>query len=78
MVVEDCTVVYARAKWHEWSGGRLFNMRGEGGGSGGDNVIFREGSDVAHLQIHVLSLQTEHFKKLENCNEQKNSHFPGT
>jgi len=41
LVIEDCTVVYARAKWHHWSGGRLFNMRGEGKGSGGDNVIFR-------------------------------------
>ena len=41
LIVEDCTVVYARAKWHHWSGGRLFNMRGEGGGSGGDNLVFR-------------------------------------
>ena len=41
VIVEDCTVVYARAKWHHWSGGRLFNMRGRGGGSGGDNVVFR-------------------------------------
>ena len=41
VIVEDCTVVYARAKWHQWSGGRLFNMRGAGGGSGGDNLVFR-------------------------------------
>ena len=41
LIVEDCTVVYARAVWHKWSGGRLFNMRGEGGGSGGDNIVFR-------------------------------------
>ena len=55
VIVEDCTVVYARAKWHEWSGGRLFNMRGEGGGSGGDNVIFREGSGVEFcIQWHVV------------------------
>jgi len=31
LVVEDCDVIYARAKWHHWSGGRVFNMRGEGG-----------------------------------------------
>ena len=41
LIVEDCTVIYARAKWNEWSGGRLFNMRGDGGGSGGDTVTFR-------------------------------------
>ena len=41
LVVEDCTVVYARAKWHHWSGGNLFNMRGEGGGDGGYTVTFR-------------------------------------
>lgn len=41
IVVEDCTVVYARAKWHHWPSGRLFNMRGAGGGSGGDNLVFR-------------------------------------
>ncbi len=41
LVVEDCDVIYARAKWHHWSGGRVFNMRGEGGGAGGAGVIFR-------------------------------------
>ena len=41
IVVEDCTVVYARAHWHHWSGGSLFNMRGEGGGEGGYTVTFR-------------------------------------
>ena len=41
LVIEDCTVVYARATWHHWSGGRLFNMRGQGGGSGGYSIIFR-------------------------------------
>ena len=41
LVVEDCTVVYARAKWHHWAGGRLFNMRGEGGGAGGSRLVFR-------------------------------------
>lgn len=41
LVVEDCDVVYARASWNNWSGGRLFNMRGEGSGTGGSNVVFR-------------------------------------
>ena len=41
LVVEDCDVIYARAKWHHWSGGRVFNMRGEGGRSAGAGVIFR-------------------------------------
>lgn len=41
IVIEDCDVIYARAKWHHWSGGRVFNMRGEGGGSAGAGVIFR-------------------------------------
>lgn len=41
LVVEDCDVIYSRAKWHHWSGGRVFNMRGEGGGAAGGGVIFR-------------------------------------
>ena len=41
LVIEDCDVVYARATWNLWSGGRLFNMRGEGSGEAGKGVIFR-------------------------------------
>jgi len=41
LVVEDCDVIYSRAKWHHWSGGRVFNMRGEGKGAAGAGVIFR-------------------------------------
>lgn len=41
VVVEDCDVIYARAGWHHWSGGRIFNMRGEGGGACGTGVSFR-------------------------------------
>jgi hypothetical protein len=41
LVVEDCDVIYSRAKWHHWSGGRVFNMRGEGGRTAGAGVIFR-------------------------------------
>lgn len=41
LLVEDCDVIYARAKWNYWTGGRVFNMRGRGGGAAGDGVIFR-------------------------------------
>jgi hypothetical protein len=41
VIVEDCDVIYSRAKWHHWSGGRVFNMRGEGEGAAGAGVIFR-------------------------------------
>jgi hypothetical protein len=41
IVVEDCDVIYSRAHWHHWSGGRVFNMRGEGKGAAGENVVFR-------------------------------------
>ena len=41
LIVEDCDVIYSRAKWHHWSGGRVFNMRGEGGGAAGAGVVFR-------------------------------------
>ncbi len=41
LVVEDCDVIYSRAMWHRWTGGRVFNMRGEGKGAAGNGVIFR-------------------------------------
>ena len=41
IVVEDCDVIYSRAQWHHWTGGRVFNMRGEGAGTAGAGVIFR-------------------------------------
>lgn len=41
LIVEDCDVIYARAGWDQWSGGRLFNMRSEGKGACGAGVIFR-------------------------------------
>lgn len=41
LVVEDCDVIYARAVWNKWSGGRVFNMRAEGGGACGNGVVFR-------------------------------------
>jgi len=62
MVVEDCTVVYARATWHHWSGGRLFNMRGEGGGEGGRNLTFRN----IHVEDPRPTLQ-HFFILMEGC-----------
>ncbi len=41
LVVEDCDVIYSRAKWHHWSGGRVFNLRAENDGPGGAGVVFR-------------------------------------
>lgn len=41
LVVEDCHVIYSRASWHHWGGGRVFNMRGEGKGDCGAGVVFR-------------------------------------
>ncbi len=41
LIVEDCDVIYSRAKWHHWTGGRVFNMRGEGEGDAGAGIIFR-------------------------------------
>ena len=40
LIIEDCTVVYARSKFlHD--GGHVFNMRGNGQGSGGYTISFR-------------------------------------
>ncbi len=41
MIVEECDVIYSRAQWHHWTGGRVFNMRGESEGAGGAGVVFR-------------------------------------
>ena len=41
LIVEDCDVIYSRASWHHWSGGRVFNMRGKGEEPTGAGVIFR-------------------------------------
>jgi len=40
LVVRDCDVIYSRAQWINWSGGRVFNFRGLGGGNCGSGVIF--------------------------------------
>jgi hypothetical protein len=40
LVVDDIDVIYARAYYNKWSGGRIFNMRGLGGGAAGAGVVF--------------------------------------
>ena len=63
LVVEDCDVIYARATWHQWSGGRLFNMRGLGGGECGNGVVFRNirvedpRPTLQHFMIAMQGLQ---------------------
>ncbi len=41
LVVEDCDVIFARKRGAGGEGGRIFNMRGEGRGEGGRDVVFR-------------------------------------
>lgn len=41
LLVEECDVIYARAKWHHWTGGRVFNIRAENDGPGGAGLLFR-------------------------------------
>jgi hypothetical protein len=42
LVVEDCDIIYNRSIFTpDAKGGRVFNMRGEGSGEGGNNVTFR-------------------------------------
>ena len=41
IIVEDCDVIYNRSIFNTHKGGRVFNLRGEGGGTGGDNIVFR-------------------------------------
>ena len=36
-----CKYTFIHVHWHHWSGGNLFNMRGEGQGEGGYTVTFR-------------------------------------
>jgi hypothetical protein len=55
LIVEDCDVLYARAGWHRWSGGRLFNMRGEGGDDCGEGVVFR------NIRVHDPRPTLQHF-----------------
>ena len=41
IVVEDCDVLYNRSVFYGTRGGRIFNLRGEGMGSGGENILFQ-------------------------------------
>ena len=41
VTVEDSDVLYSRAAWDLWGGGRIFSMRGTGAGAGGPGLLFR-------------------------------------
>jgi hypothetical protein len=41
LVVKNCDVIYSRAMWHKWAGGRVFNLRGTSAGAAGAGVVFR-------------------------------------
>jgi hypothetical protein len=40
LLINECDVIYSRAYWINWSGGRVFNMRAEGGSACGAGIIF--------------------------------------
>jgi hypothetical protein len=40
--VKNCSVIYSRAVWNEWGGGRVFGLRGDGEGEAGAKVVFRD------------------------------------
>ncbi|RLD26263.1 MAG: hypothetical protein DRI70_05860 [Bacteroidetes bacterium] len=43
IVIEDCDIIYSRASWHKWSGGRVFSGRPiKGEGKKQVNVLFRD------------------------------------
>ncbi len=41
ILVEDCDVIYNRSVFYQNKGGHVFNLRGEGAGDGGSNIIFQ-------------------------------------
>ncbi len=40
--MKNCSVIYSRAVWNEWGGGRVFGLRGDGEGEAGAKVVFRD------------------------------------
>ena len=58
LVIEDCTVVYARSKFHHSEGGSVWNMRGNGQGSGGSTIVFRnirvEDPRPTHMHFKIM------------------------
>ncbi len=62
LVVEDCDVIFARKRGAGGSGGRIFNMRGEGKGESGRGVIFRNirvEDPRPTVQAFLLEMATE-------------------
>ena len=58
LVIEDCTVVYARSKFHHNAGGSVFSLRGKGQGSGGFTITFRniavEDPRPTHMHFKIM------------------------
>ena len=58
LIIEDCTVVYARSKFHHSAGGCVWNMRGNGQGSGGSTITFRnisvEDPRPTHMHFKIM------------------------
>ena len=58
LIIEDCTVVYARSKFRHSEGGCVWNMRGNGQGSGGSTITFR------NIRVEDPRPTLQHFKIL--------------
>ncbi|MGL4462331.1 MAG: hypothetical protein ACRC1K_09255 [Planctomycetia bacterium] len=67
MVVDGCDAINSRAKWRHWTGGRVFNARGEGGGDAGVGVNFRnvnlEDSRPTPQQFFICSSASKPYTK---------------
>jgi hypothetical protein len=62
LVVEECDVIFARKRGAGGEGGRIFNMRGEGKGECGRNVVFRNirvEDPRPTVQAFLLQMATE-------------------
>ena len=57
-MIEDCTVVYARSKFHHNAGGCVFSLRGKGEGTGGFTMTFRniavEDPRSTHMHFKIM------------------------
>ena len=79
-IIEDCDIIYARAGWHHWGGGRVFNMRGEGGGDCGAGVIFRNirvSDPRPTLQPFMIAMQNLEPYGNPDKNKRKPGHLSG-
>ena len=58
LLIDNCTVVYARSKFHHTAGGSVWNMRGKGHGSGGSTITFSnirvEDPRPTHMHFKIM------------------------